>query len=281
MGLSIQYELKTQISKIKDIKLYLKAWRQLASDLPFIDVGGLEPLNISCFHNNWYTSALFKEIEVPVVLKAKTGFFFNIIVGDNCEDMEVGLFKFPTKITLKKQDLLNRLWMQANKAYQREEAGFKSQLYQKLRRIYTRVDNSVKSEYVLKVKDENHYRFYGFVKTQFAANPNGGGSIPNFLQCHLSVVQLLDLIAQDIEVEVRDDGKYQQQRNLMTLLDSLGEHQELVANFGQYMCDLGIPVNCNLDQDARFSQLKNADSAQFEELINLINQYSLENALLN
>ena len=53
------------------------------------------------------------------------------------------------------------------------------------------------------------WRYSSFCKTQFSSGAQFGG-IPNFIRCHLSVIHLLDRIAElpTMKVEMDDEGKY-------------------------------------------------------------------------
>jgi hypothetical protein len=53
------------------------------------------------------------------------------------------------------------------------------------------------------------WRYSTFCKTQYASGSQYGG-MPNFVRCHLSVIHLLDRIAQlpGMKVEIDDEGKY-------------------------------------------------------------------------
>ena len=53
------------------------------------------------------------------------------------------------------------------------------------------------------------WHYSTFCKTQYASDPECGG-VPNFIRCHLSVIHLLDRIAQlpTMKVDLDDEGKY-------------------------------------------------------------------------
>jgi hypothetical protein len=54
------------------------------------------------------------------------------------------------------------------------------------------------------------WHYSSFCKTQYASSPSQGGSIPNFVRCHLCVIHLLDRIAElpTMKVEINDEGNY-------------------------------------------------------------------------
>src|SRR5690606_14473865 len=70
--------------------------------------------------------------------------------------------------------------------------------------------NSGQFTEVRKVKTRlGGWRWSSFTKTQYASDPACGG-IPNFLRCHISVVTLLDRIAElpTLKVQMDDEGRY-------------------------------------------------------------------------
>jgi hypothetical protein len=73
------------------------------------------------------------------------------------------------------------------------------------------------------------YSWHSFCKTQYAANPRYGG-VENFLRAHLSIYKMLDECKRlGLRMKVRDDGKYNRNRNQGTLLKELAKMDELVA----------------------------------------------------
>jgi hypothetical protein len=62
----------------------------------------------------------------------------------------------------------------------------------------------------IKTRLGNGWHYSTFCKTQYASSPAQGGSIPNFIRCHLCVIHLLDRIAglPTMKVEINDEGNY-------------------------------------------------------------------------
>ena len=84
---------------------------------------------------------------------------------------------------------------------------------------------------------EGCYSWHSFCKTQYAANPKLGGE-ENFLRAHLSLIELFDQIdAAGLDVEVRDDSKYAEHRDVDQLLNTLREWNAIVANFAGQVSD--------------------------------------------
>jgi hypothetical protein len=80
--------------------------------------------------------------------------------------------------------------------------------------------------------------WHSFCKTQYASNSDCGG-IPNFLQCHLTVIALLDK-AKELGCleEVHDEGHFWEKRNIKALVKEIGSWNEMIAAFGGALKDL-------------------------------------------
>jgi len=140
---------------------------------------------------------------------------FWTVPGPGCEWASLGLARYPAEIettyspraddkfirTIKKGGTTTwefnrnkwRRWLQHNghKPWEFPE----DEKFQEQRTVKTRLGSG--------------WRYSAFCKTQYASNAECGG-IPNFLRCHISVVTLLDRIAQlpTMKVEIDDEGKY-------------------------------------------------------------------------
>jgi len=84
---------------------------------------------------------------------------------------------------------------------------------------------------------------HSFCKTQYAVH---------FVQAHLLVVKMLDLMKDaGFSVEVRDEGKYYETRNLKILAKELGDYNVLVGSISGMLKDLGWKsdqIECALDK---------------------------------
>jgi hypothetical protein len=82
------------------------------------------------------------------------------------------------------------------------------------------------------------WRFAAFCKTQYSSDPGCGG-VPHFLQCHLSVIALLDK-AKELGCldEVSDEGGFWEKRDLPELVRQIGSWNEMIAAFGGVIKDL-------------------------------------------
>jgi len=82
------------------------------------------------------------------------------------------------------------------------------------------------------------WRWCTFCKTEYSNNPNCGG-LPNFLQCHLSVIALLDKAkALGCLDHVSDEGEFWEKRDLQALSMQVGLSDQMIAAFGGLLKDL-------------------------------------------
>lgn len=91
----------------------------------------------------------------------------------------------------------------------------------------------------LRTKAPKGWYYKGFCKTQYASNPEYGGT-SNFLSCHLSAIHLLDTAKKigkksGLTVSVRDEGEYWENRDVQKLAKEVGEWNELVASVARQL----------------------------------------------
>jgi len=114
-----------------------------------------------------------------------------------------------------------------------------------------------------------------FCKTQYASNPTHGGA-QNFLRCHLSVIALLDKAkALGCLKEVKDEGKFWENRNIEQLTNEVGSWNQMIAALGGRLKDLlGDGVDTAIAGFPNFEQLEAAGQSQLppesEQLAQLI-----------
>ena len=122
------------------------------------------------------------------------------------------------------------------------------------------------------------WRWGSFCKTQYASNPQCGG-VPHFLQCHLTVIAMLDKAKELGCLErVSDEGEFWEKRDLPTLVREIGSWNEMIAAFGGKLKDLlgGGPlgVQSAISQYPNFEQLEATGEGKlppgYEQLARLI-----------
>lgn len=106
------------------------------------------------------------------------------------------------------------------------------------------------------------WRWSSFCKSQYSSDPKCGG-VPNFLQCHLSVIALLDQAKElGCLAEVSDEGGFWPKRDLPALVGEVGSWNEMIAAFGGKLKDLlgedPLGVESPITQYANFEQLEAA-----------------------
>jgi hypothetical protein len=128
------------------------------------------------------------------------------------------------------------------------------------------------------------WRWSSFCKTQYASDPNCGG-VPNFLQCHLSVIALLDRAKElGCLAEVHDEGGFWEQRDLHALVQQIGSWNEMIAALGGRLKDLteGSPLEFEsaISRYTDFEQLEAAGQDKlppgYEKLARLIGRVGRE-----
>lgn len=205
MGLTIHYNLKTELTEPDDVRTLVDSLRQLARDLPFQEVSELlefQGHDTDCEkgsgedEHRWFKLQAGKHVEqgntyysvIPLHIIG-----FTTWPGEGCESANFGFCQYPASITVA------------------TDAGRK-------RRLATNL---------------NGWSWGSFCKTQYASDPAHGG-VPHFLRCHLCVVKLLDFSERTglITVAVHDEGGYWQERNLEKLGRQVGEWNEMMAAVG-------------------------------------------------
>jgi hypothetical protein len=96
------------------------------------------------------------------------------------------------------------------------------------------------------------WRWSSFCKTEYASDPNCGG-LPNFLQCHLTVIALLDKAKELGCLEhVSDEGQFWKKRDIQALAQEVGSWNEMIAAFGGCLKNLagdGVQMPISLFPD--------------------------------
>ena len=123
------------------------------------------------------------------------------------------------------------------------------------------------------------WRWNSFCKTVYASNPAYGG-LPHFLQCHLTVIALLDVARKlGCLAEVSDEGGFWEKRDLPALAEEVGSWNEMLAAFGGRLKDvLGSGVTSEIARFPNFEQLEAAGQSKlpagFEKLIPLLQRFA-------
>ena len=126
--------------------------------------------------------------------------------------------------------------------------------------------------------------FKSFCKTQYASDPQYGGA-PHFLQCHLTVIALLDKAkALGCLHRVRDEGGFWEKRDLPALVERIGSWNEMIAALGGKLKDLVGSVQSPITHFPNFEQLEAAGQDKlppgYEMLAGLIQRVVRERSRL-
>ena len=128
------------------------------------------------------------------------------------------------------------------------------------------------------------WRWTSFCKTQYSSDPNCGG-VPNFLQCHLTVIAMLDKAKElGCLADVNDEGDFWEKRNIKALVQEIGSWNEMIAAFGGKLKDLlgdgPLGVQSAITQYQNFEQLEAAGQDKlppgYQQLFRLIERVGRE-----
>jgi hypothetical protein len=210
MGLTIQYQLRSQASHVEDARRLVGQLRQKAMDLPFRSVGDLLDLSgDACDYERrdrddphlWLLIQANQPIQRDHFMyhvPPKRLIAFSTSPGEGSEPANFGLCLYPRTVEGHAQHGIKRV-----------QTGLPS-----------------------------GWSWQSFCKTQYASNPDLGG-IESFLRNHLSVVRLLDE-AKSLGIlhEVYDEGGYYEGRDVKALVEEVGRWNEMIAGFVGGMKDL-------------------------------------------
>jgi hypothetical protein len=128
------------------------------------------------------------------------------------------------------------------------------------------------------------WHWSSFCKTQYASNPECGG-VPHFLQCHLTVIALLDRARELGCLKcVSDEGDFWEKRDLRALAQEIGSWNEMIAAFGGKLKDLlgggQLELQSPITRYPNFEQLEAAGESKlppgYQELARLIRRVGRE-----
>lgn len=261
MGLTINYRLATRTRKFTSILELVEKMRQLALDLPFEHVDDqITHLDKSKHRDKGYMS-FDAPWDLPgngrrIVPEDVVGFHVN--PGPGCEWAFIGLSKLPDEIELEYRPTNDKKFVK--KTTRREgSVTFHGTAFRYDKWLQWLEDNGLDAwesqndekffeKRMVKVKPSG-WKTSQFCKTQYASDPRCGG-IANFLRCHVSLITLLERIAElpSMKVYIDDEGKYgasnytddwkvknpvyylhEPTYSIETLTKELGDYNELIA----------------------------------------------------
>jgi hypothetical protein len=101
------------------------------------------------------------------------------------------------------------------------------------------------------------WSWQSFCKTQYASNPDDGG-IANFVRCHTTVIRLLDQAkALGILEAVKDESHYWENRDMKTLVETVGQWNRHIAGLvGHYKDQIGGVISAPISDYPNFEHLE-------------------------
>lgn len=207
MGLTIQYQLRSNARSPKEARRLVEQLRQRALDLPLKEVDEILDLTgPECDYEQrergdpcrWLLIQAHQLVEqsgYEYHVAPKRLIAFSTWPGEGSEPANFGLCRYPRTI--------------------KGHAGTK-----------------------VKTGLPTGWSWRSFCKTQYASNPDLGG-IESFLRCHLSVIRLLDH-AKSLGIlgEVFDEGGYWGSRDVKALVEEVGRWNSMIAGLVGGMKDL-------------------------------------------
>ncbi len=235
MGLTIHYGLSSTTRSADRAKALVEQMRQLALDLSFERVDEQvqhlgpdacqKPLDDLRPNQDLFSTVLdgCKSVSVPwhrkqsarITVQPLEIFSFWTIPGPGSEWASFGLARYPAEIevTYSPQDddrFIKTIKTDCSTRWEFDWGRWRQWLRSN---GHSHFDNPQNEKFQEKRKIKTGlgtgWRYSTFCKTQYASDPECGG-IPNFIRCHLSVIHLLDRIAElpTLKIEVQDEGKY-------------------------------------------------------------------------
>lgn len=109
----------------------------------------------------------------------------------------------------------------------------------------------------------DHWHWQSFCKTQYASNPEDGG-LENFLNCHLTLVRLLDR-AKELNMlsEVNDESGFWEHRDIPKLVETIGQWNRQIAGFvGRFKDQFGGDFVAPITDYPNFEHLEADDQRE-------------------
>jgi len=261
MGLTIHYSLKARGSDAQARKL-IQALHQTALDLPFKELGQVVDLSgDQCDFNKRDKEAPLRWLLIQTQEDVELVSQGRVIGGQTCRSYQRVQ---PSRVI-------------GFKAWPGEGCEQSNFGLCKFPAVVETEEGPVKTKL-------SGWRWSSFCKTQYSSNPNCGG-VPNFLQCHLTVIAMLDKARElGCLADVDDEGDFWQKRDLKALVQEIGSWNEMIAALGGRLKDLvgegPVGVEAPITQYENFEQLELAGQAKlppgYQKLFRLIERVGRE-----
>jgi hypothetical protein len=298
MGLTIHYSLKSTTKSADKARKLVERMRQLAMDLPFEEVGPLLDLSGDETNYNecrddsirWLLIQSRESLRCPWNKRVSIEVYptrviaFTAYVGPGCEPVNIGLVQFPSEIEWEYEP-------EDDQRFQHRRAGqiwheFSERKFRKWVEKHYSVPFEILPSDLYETRTIRTrlagWRWGSFCKTQYASDPECGG-VPNFLRCHISVITLLERVAElpTVKVDICDEGHYgpatysddwreayaagrkptyvphAATHSVPTLLKELGDYNAMIAAFSGAMKDAcGNGFDSPILRYANFEQLE-------------------------
>jgi hypothetical protein len=235
VGLTIHYALTSRTRSTERAKSLVERMRQLALDLPFESVDAevrhlgpevcQRPLDDLRPDETLFSTVLdgCKHVPIPwhrkqsasVTVQPLEVFSFWTVPGPGSEWASFGLACYPAEIDVTYSPRSDDRFIETVKNGGSTRWQFDWDRWERWlkRNGHSRwelpEDDKFRQERKVRTGLGSRWSYASFCKTQYSSGAQHGG-MPNFVRCHLSVIHLLDRIAQlpTVKVETDDEGKY-------------------------------------------------------------------------
>ena len=234
MGLTIHYSLTSRTRSTARARALVEQMRQLALDLPFESVEEVRhlgpdvcqrPLDDLRPNEELFSAVLdgSRHVAIPWHRKQSASisvqpleiYSFCTIPGPGSEWASFGLARYPAEVEVNYCPMGDDRFIATIKTDHSTRWEFDRKRWRRWleRNSHDRWDSPLDEKFQekrkIKTRLASTWRYSAFCKTQYASDKRCGG-IPNFVRCHLSVIHLLDRIAEipTMKVEMDDEGKY-------------------------------------------------------------------------
>ena len=254
MGLTIHYDLKARGSDAQARKL-IRALHQAAQDLPLKELGQVVDLSgDQCDFNKRDREDPLRWLLIQAVERVETVSQRRVVGGQTCRRHDV--------------QPLRLIGFTAWPGEGCEESNFG---LCKFPAVVKTGDGPLKTRL-------SGWRWGSFCKTEYSSDPNCGG-VTNFLQCHLTVIAMLDKAKElGCLAEVIDEGGFWEDRDLQALIRAIGSSNEMIAALCGKLKDLlgggSKGVQAPITEYPNFEQLEAAGQERlppaYRQLLKLI-----------
>ncbi len=208
MGLTIHFQVESNTNSPKVAKQLIEKIRQVALDIPFESVSELfehenvnDPREWDLIQSSEYIYYPWND-HVSRAVYPEHLFLFNISVGNGCEQLNIGLGKYPKTLVADYRPVQDTKFFSNGSFSYNKWSDYARKRGLDLFNYESGSPKKIKTNL-------SKYLWSSFCKTEYTSLPDCGG-MENFIRCHLNVINFLDKIKliPKLNVFVDDEGEY-------------------------------------------------------------------------